>query len=487
MVIEEQAASGMYGPWRGDESKMYKALCTIGGTSGIEGRGGSYGYGKAGLIRGSAVRVVVAYTCFRERNNDVGITRRLIGMTYWGGHDYKGESFTGFARFGKQDDRGIVVPFENGEADDQAQKLGLKVRDSEEIAELGTTFMLIDTTVEAKDLVVAVERSWWPALEEKNLRFNASVHTTSGDVLYPRPRCDPDLRTFIDAYEIATGVAPEGNSRRGDYRGLGVIGLVSDVDGWSYAAQTGKSEEQGIEHCSLVALMRKPRMVVEYYRARNWGTPPYVRGVFVADPQVNEALRQTEPKGHDKWDCKSEDASSEDIRACNKVYDRVRKKVTKYRRELSPPERPAEEIELPWFDRLIKRLLTGPGKSPGPEPAPPRPFSIQPSYQLEPVGSDEIKVVGRAEFAFSEHFKGVENQVEISIRYLFVEDDHAGGRAGIIVTSPAGFTGEDGVFKGILRRNQRALFEFETQPYRADWSGRLIAEADLIGGAEHES
>lgn len=312
------------------------------------------------------------------------------------------------------------------------------------------------------------------------------MHTTSGEVLYPRPRCDPDLRTFVDAYEIATGVSPEGNGRRSDYSGLGVIGLVSDVDGWSYAEQTGDPEEQNIDHYSLVALMRKPRMVVEYYRARNWGTPPYVRGVFVADDRVNEALRQTEPKGHDKWDCRSQD-DVEYRRECYKVYHRVRDKVTKYKRELSPPARPAEEIELRLFDRWMKKLLTGPGKSPGPDPAPPRPFSIQPSFRLESVGSDEVKVVGRAEFAFSEHYEGIEDVVKISIRYLFVEDDHARDRAGVKVTPPAGFTEEDGIFKGTLRRNQRALFEFETQPYHAEWSGRLIAEADLMGGAERES
>ena len=486
MVIEEKAASGMYGPWRGNKSKMYEALCTIGATSGPEGKGGAYGFGKAGLIRGSDIRVVVAYTCFRERREDAGVTRRLLGMTYWGQHDYRGEGFTGFARFGKHK-RDEVVPFENEEADEQAARLGLKVRDSANRSELGTTFMLIDTTVKAEDLVVAVERSWWPALEETKLQFNVSVHTSSGEVLYPRPCRDPVLRTFVDAYEIVTGVSPAGTGRRGDYDGLGVIGLVSDVDGWSYAEQTGEPDEQGTNHCSLVALMREPRMVVEYYKAQNWGTPPYVRGVFVADQQVNEALRQTEPKGHDKWDWKSEDVSDEYIRVCKKVYQRVRDKVRNYRRALSPPERPAEEIELRLFDRWMKKLLTGVGKSPGPDPAPPRPFSIQTSYHLESVGLYKVKVVGRAEFAFSEHYEGLEDQVKISIRYLFVEDDTKGDRAEVIVIPPTGFTGENGVFEGTLRRNERALFEFATQSYNADWSGRLIAEAGLIGGAEHES
>lgn len=157
MVIEESAASGMYGPWDGVRSKMYRALCTIGETSGPEGRGGSYGYGKAGLIRGSSTRTVVAYTCFREREDDPDITRRLLGMTYWGSHDFEDARFTGFARFGKQKEGGEVVPFENKEADAQTDRLGLEVRTPDMrtpdmTAHLGTTFLLIEPTMTAEDL-----------------------------------------------------------------------------------------------------------------------------------------------------------------------------------------------------------------------------------------------------------------------------------------------------------------------------------------------
>ena len=72
----------MYGPFEGAKSKMYLALISLGYTAKAEGSGGSDGYGKAGLIRGSATRTVVAYTAFRERKDDPGVTRRLLGMTY---------------------------------------------------------------------------------------------------------------------------------------------------------------------------------------------------------------------------------------------------------------------------------------------------------------------------------------------------------------------------------------------------------------------
>ena len=460
---------------------MYRALCTIGVTSGLEGRGGSYGYGKAGLIRGSAIRTVIAYTCFRERAEDPGVTRRLLGMTYWGRHEFRNEGFTGFARFGKENERGEVAPFKDEEADEQAARLGLTVRNPEVTADLGTTFMLIDPTVTAEDMVAAIERSWWPALEDRNLQFNASVHTATGDVLHPRPRRDPILHTFIDAYEIATHPAPGGDGIRSDLAGLGVVGLVSDIEGWSYAEQTGGPEEQGVDHCSLVATMRKPRMVVEY-RVVGRATPPYVRGVFVAGLRINDALRDTEPKGHDTWD-QTGDADEESKRTAKRVYDRITERVRLYKKQLKPPARPAEEIELPLFDRLMRKLLSGPGKPINPDPTP-RPFSIKPSFRLEATGSDEIRVVGKAEFAFSEHFDESEALIKVSVRYMFVEDDRAGEMAEIKIVPHPGFEEVDGKFQGTLRHHERAVFKFKTVSYRSDWSGRLFAEAEIVMDAE---
>ena len=112
LEITEQASGGMHGPWKGDASKLYLALCSIGITSEKTGRGGSYGYGKAGLIRGSAIRSVIAYTCFEERPDDPGVSRRLLGMTYWDRHRLSDISYTGSARMGDTSG-GSAVPFEN--------------------------------------------------------------------------------------------------------------------------------------------------------------------------------------------------------------------------------------------------------------------------------------------------------------------------------------------------------------------------------------
>ena len=80
----------MYGAFEGAKSKMFLALISVGYTVKGSGSGGSYGYGKAGLIAGSSTRTVYAYSCFAPQEDDVvdgkPVTRRFLGMSYWGQH-----------------------------------------------------------------------------------------------------------------------------------------------------------------------------------------------------------------------------------------------------------------------------------------------------------------------------------------------------------------------------------------------------------------
>ncbi|MCY3952020.1 MAG: hypothetical protein OXG69_05675, partial [bacterium] len=175
LEITESAGGGMHGPWEGKKSKLWLALCSSGYTNKPIGGGGSYGYGKAGLIRASAIRQVVAYTCHDERDGDPGVTRRLLGMTYWGDHSVDGDDFTGLAHFGRSDDAGGILPLENDDADRVAMELGLARRDPEVPEQLGTTILVTDPTVAAGDLNRAVERYWWPALMETGLQFHVEI------------------------------------------------------------------------------------------------------------------------------------------------------------------------------------------------------------------------------------------------------------------------------------------------------------------------
>ncbi len=491
LLIEEKGSTGMYGPWQHDRSKLWLGMVSVGYTKKSGGSGGTFGYGKAGMIQSSAIRTVVAYTCFKERPDDPGVTRRLLGMTYWARHEKNSQSYTGFARLGRVGDSGYAEPFVNREADQIAKSLGMTIRSPSGTRErgTGTSFLLVEPRVCAIDLVRAIERYWWPALADHSLRFNAYVRTEDGKRLYPRPRKDPDLNTFIGAYEIATGAtAVPSMGRRHPIRTgseAGILGLVSDPDGWSFP---GPGDDPSIEHRSIIALMRKPRMVVEYLSVRQ--TAPFARGAFVAHDQVDELLSGTEPSAHDLWQTKAEGDSSvppEAYQLARKIKQGIKRRLRNFRKQLQPPERPSEHIELPHFDRIMRRLMAGHKTGPPPPPPPPpRPVTINLDHRLQEADGGAISLQGTVKVSLSEHCQEEKAKVAVSIRYRFLEDGKPGEAVETSITPHPGFV-EDrkrpGVFLGELVKHERGVFEYTTDAYRSEWSGRLYAEAEIVEGS----
>lgn len=493
LKIAERGTTGMYGPFTGANSKMYLALISLGYTVKAAGSGGSYGYGKAGLIRGSGIRTVVAYTCFRSRPEEPHVTRRLLGMTYWGQHDFAGESFTGFARFGDEDEESKVRPFENERADEIAAQLGLELRDPSSADELGTTFLLIDPVVEPHDLVTAIERNWWPAIEDD--RLTATVIDGENE-LVPRPRADLVLRPFIESYDLAlsnpdnqvpekkrTPLSPV-SLRDGTRVELGALGLIAEPGGWSYAVDDSDEDER-VAHRSLVALVRGPRMIVEYLEAGQ--ARPYVRGVFVASEDVDKLLRQTEPKAHDAWQTRIDEGGvDEDAPEVAKaIIDRVKRNVADFRKSLKPPPRPAEDIRLPELEKLFRNLLNSKGNEPPPPPAGERPFSIKVTQRLVPDASASMHIglEGSIRFALFDHPE-LPDQVEadLTISYRFVEDGGLGEEAALDIETPNGFVSQHEkpyTYRGTVGHDY-VEFRFRSQPYPADWTGKLKADAEIV-------
>lgn len=490
LKIVERGTTGMHGPFEGAKSKLYLALISLGYTVKSAGSGGSYGYGKAGLIRGSRIRTVVAYTRFRERPDDLGVTRRLLGMTYWGQHEAEGESFTGFARFG-HDTGDAVVPFENEAADAIAERLGLDVRDPDDDDDLGTTFLLVDPGVEPYGLLHAIERNWWPAIEDDRLTATIAAH---GDNLIPRPRRNAVLQPFIEAYDLALSapdnlsaerkraVLSEFQSSDGVAHQLGALGLVAESGGWSYAADDPDSDED-IAHRSLVALVRGPRMTVEYLEAGM--TRPFVRGVFVADDDVDDLLRQTEPKAHDAWQTKIDESGIEPAapEVARAIIDRVKRNVNDFRKSLKPPPRPAEDIRLPELEKLFRDLLHTRGKEQPPPPPGDRPFSINVSQRL--VEADlamHLCLEGSVRFALLDRCDLPDScEAELTVSYRIMEEGVVGEELPLSITAPSGFVpvGERPYsFRGDVGHDH-VEFMFTSAPYPADWTGRLKAEAEL--------
>lgn len=493
LTITESGTSGMAGPWSGTASQLYLALVSVGFTLKGAGAGGSYGYGKAGLIRGSAIRTVAAYTCFAERDDDPGVTRRFLGMTYWGLHEFSGESYSGFARLGNRQDNGTVVPAENEAADRYAEAVGIDIRSADEPEELGTTFLLIDPTISPDDLLHAIERNWWPALADPT--FNAVVVDECGRTHVPRPRRHPVLTTFMNAYEVATvprdNLVPHERQVKlhqfplsdGSQVGLGSLGIVADPADWSYPLL---DEPEAPEHRSLVALIRRPRMVVQYLDVGR--TPPFVRGAFIADTDVDDLLRQSEPKLHDAWDSRVRiDGIDPDAPAVARaVIDRVRRAAGDFRRSLKPSVAEEDDLHLPDLERLFSGVFSDTVVAPFGGGIPIRDVIVE-VLEVGPETHDDgssIRMCAVASVRLSDQFVDRAQRVEVTVRYHFLEDDRMGRPCPVSVSAPPGFeASSDQTFIGMLTTDA-VEFEMSSEPYDIEWSGRLVVDAALAEESE---
>ena len=194
----------MHGSWEHGRSKMMFALARVGETRKEAGAGGAFGYGKAGLIRGSRSRIVFAYSCF-DCDDEPQVSRRLMGMVFWGSHSLNDEDFTCFARLG--DPHGpSAQPFVNEHADELAVRLGLSTRAVKDPFDHGTSFLLIDPGIEPSELKTAIEESWWPAMLDQTFSVRGGGRRGSQSAA----KDEPQILPFIRAFEIAT--VPQDNS-----------------------------------------------------------------------------------------------------------------------------------------------------------------------------------------------------------------------------------------------------------------------------------
>ena len=511
LQLVEEHGGGMDGPWQGGRSKLWRAMCSLGMTRETAGHGGSYGYGKAGLIRGSAIRTVVAYTCFREHPHDKGVTRRLLGMTYWGSHRHGDGDYTGTRWFGRVTSDGVRVPFVNDAADDAARRLGIEIRSPHQAAQLGTTLLVVDPTVTSGDVLRATERHWWPALEDDDVDFCVSVVDESGDGAehHPQPARNRDLKPFIDAYERALS-PPDAASGGSDLWRVHALNAVpefgkpgtlalaadsSDGENWTFpsiGADDGVQSGRSWEHRSLVALVRGPRMVVEYWdKKQAW---PYVRGTFVASREVDDALRATEPKAHDEWhdDWVSGDVPEASARLAKTVSNAIGRQIDKFRKELKPEPPPSRELKLDVWDDLA-RLLDGPDRGTGPPPPPPPPlprsFSIHPGGRLAADPDGRIHCTGTTTVQWNEDHlppDAATSIIEVRLRFNFEGADRKEVvGAELVVQAPHGFAETEpgsGRFSGRLVVGETAEFEYLSESYNPEWTGTLTVDAVVVGG-----
>jgi hypothetical protein len=167
------------------------------------------------------------------------------------------------------------------------------------------------------------------------------------------------------------------------------------------------SPDFSVKH-PLVALLRGPRMVVQYMTFGGARVP--IRGVFVASSADDANLRATEDPAHSDWQsAPSTGAPSDARKVAQKVKKEIREEVERWVLKFIPPA-PTSAVKLAFMSDLLGRLLPAGG---GGGARPSDPFSIR-TLRREPVES-EGGIRGVLEFTVELTQAYLESEAEVLI------------------------------------------------------------------------
>lgn len=311
-----------------------------------EGKIGSYGQGKAVLARAAGTNTFLVYTAVAPCKGDP--TRaRLMGHTFqrW----YQGDGVTRSGRGWWCKDvtsEGDPKPFTDEEAHRLAAAAGFTPRRK---GETGTSFLLIGANPGNRPITIkairrAIETWWWPSLLGNEL--DVELWQDGRRVEDPSPRLRPDLQPYIACKsKIDTGIgeATDRTFHREHGKQLGRLALTLATDESIFDSPLHPKSPGS----RRVARMRATSgMITEY---KDFGTEKRLAfvGFFLADREVDDVLKFSEPAEHDHWSGVSQRLAgikhgTELVKA---IEDRTRIACYAFQREHS-------EVREPIADRL---------------------------------------------------------------------------------------------------------------------------------------
>lgn len=470
LLIHDSGTTGLTGDMRTMRSNFYRLMGGLGGSE-KSGGGGSFGFGKAAAILNSQLFTVFAYSITGEGEG----RRKLWGTSYLDPHKLGREDYLGVGWFCHEESEDAdPLILEDEAADSIATRLGIRrVR----TGETGTTLALVCPSTGMEGLERHVRENWWPRIAE---RANDASH----QLIYVREdgkrrpislEGDKRIRPFLGLYDVARGLKqPTPELRRyeltstrasGNVR-LGVLALSLDPD-----------SVEGDDALDGVALVRKPRMVVTYYRPR--GFPLGMRGIFIADPGMDSFLRKTEPHEHDDWNEKIPGPSLDKERQyADLIKKEIRKRVREFMDSYSPPPE-AEPKLLPELRRLLGNLFSTSGV--GSPPPGSEPISItHRSTRVEQVGV-KLRLVGSARFTSTAKEA---SELNFGVEVRVVESDlGSGGDPLPTIICVGGKTcgpSEKPSLKRTLEPGESIDVEFETETYEAEWTTKAIFWSERV-------
>lgn len=351
LYVEDFGTRGLTGSMQDRRSPMYGLLGKLGGSDKRGGEGGSFGYGKGACILNSGLYMVLAYTVTDEGS-------ALFGTAYLDAHTLGGDEYVGTGWYQAEgSSEGWPLEFRDQEADEIARALKVP-RALDQTPEKGTSLVIPCPIHSSEDVRRAIAYNWWPKI--KRLELEVDV-LDDGRQFIVNPSLYPELRGYMELYDnMARGQASPGDQiceLVGPHRrALGKLGLrVCEGD------LGDQSAEADFKHG--IALMRNPRMVVQYH---HWtrGPMPGVIGVFEASPRINDDLQMTENHLHSEWSKKAHRATEEQRSLANLVLLKIHQAHNALMNSYVPPPEQDSAV-LSELKRFFGALMGGSGQTGG--------------------------------------------------------------------------------------------------------------------------
>ena len=490
LYIEDYGTSGLHGDPAKSKSHFFRLLLSLGDGAKAreaEGSGGSYGFGKSVYSSNSRIHTLVAYSVFNPALSGVSPNNhaRLMGCGYFNAHEYRDEEYSGRAWFGQPKGNG-AEPLVDQDAHSFAEQLGFNKRDK---SDWGTSLLIIDCGVDCEMLRESIEEWWWPRLLDDELGLDIALFEQAQRLSPPRPRKRSDLRPFIDCFDLAIGRSlPVGEHQR-----TGAFNKLHDTPlgnfGFAVVGDDTASDEKLREKLGCIALLRKPRMIIEYMSVGATLPLPCV-GTFVAAPEIDDSLKRSEPASHDKWDSKSgrlSELAPEAREAVTTVLQRLKAGLRKFAND-AMPEAPKQDLRLKSLEKLLGGLFRPPTTSSGSQGATPSdPITI--NFVEEPhIVAEQTAIASKGSFrvALAEDADRDKVKIAVQVRCLVQEDEGLSKEDSIPALlhsdeiNGSGTTTAEGAVIFELRRDESPLFEFKTDSYNRDWTTHVQVHVEEI-------
>lgn len=419
LYIEDYNTIGLGGPLnRTTPSAHFRKLALsfgVGDKLVAGASGGSYGFGKSVYSGSSDCKTVFFYSSFDPTEETDGAHARLMGCAYLKGHQFQGRDYTGRAWWGvPREDGKAVKPYVDDQAHELAEKLGFKRRAP---GEKGASVLIVGCgKLDMSEIRKAFELYWWPSIIDQTFDIELIDDDTLLDP--PRPKLNESIRPFVKAYELYLGIQQQEHKVAAKKE---VKASADTVAGTWAAVHVDRDTYTGDEEwLDSVALMRQPRMVVNYEKVGREYLPGFA-SVFVATDDIDHIFKKSEPQEHDIWSVHADELNEYERNIVSKSMNRLKADVREFQRNLKPPAPPGG-IRLPELQRMLGSIFKAKGqqKEPPKRPADPVHVHIQP---VRNDSEDGARLYAKVKIRLKDDFVGSELPAKVVIRIPVLAND----------------------------------------------------------------